>query len=439
MTSKTFPLSKLSGALAVALVMSMPSARAGVAPVLTSLYSFQGTPDGANPEADLIIDSNGNIYGTTIGGGAYGWGAVYQLTPNGGSWTETVLYSFTGGADGANPTSILSISSTGLIYGTAFGGGSVGYGTIFQLTPPILPGGTWTETVVHNFGVSGLDGINPQTKLLISATGDLYGTTYAGGLTGLGVVFQFSIATGQERILYAFNGGTDGAHPQSGLIDDQGRKFYGTTYQGGAPGYGTVFQLTLGTGGVWNEKVLYGFTGGADGGIPNPGMFLDRSGSGVLYGSTFWGGNINNCLESGYPSGCGVVFSLTPPTTAGQPWTEAVLYAFTGTVPDGAHPYPNLIFGVGGTIYGTTISGGTREDNCFVGSYRGCGTIYRLSPPVGTQDGAWTSQILHVFRNSDGGGPYGMIRGPVGSGVFYGATTLGGSSPSFGTVFQFKP
>jgi uncharacterized repeat protein (TIGR03803 family) len=437
MVAKTFRLSLLSGALALAILFSIPTAHAAQPPVLTSLYSFQGTPDGASPEADLVMGADGQLYGTTITGGAYGWGSVYALTPSDGSWTEQVLYSFTGGSDGASPQSILTVSGSGNIYGTTYSGGSMGYGTIFQLTPPTA-GGAWTESVLHNFGVNSLDGTNPQTKLLLSATGNLYGTTYSGGLSGLGVVFQFSLATSDERILYNFQGGTDGANPQSGLLADEGRKFFGTTYQGGAPGYGTVFQLTLGKGGVWNEKVLYSFTGGADGGVPNPGLFLDRSGSGILYGSTFWGGNIDDCLESGYPAGCGVVFSLTPPTQAGQPWTEAVLYAFTGATPDGAHPYPNLIIGVGGTLYGTTLSGGTREDNCFTAAYRGCGTIFRLSPPA-ESGGDWTNMILHVFRNSDGGSPYGMIRGPAGSGVFYGTTSFGGTSGLYGTVFQFQP
>jgi hypothetical protein len=435
-------LRNLSGVLAAALVVFGPCATAATTPSLTTLYSFVGASDGSAPEADLNIDENtGNLYGTTFAGGAFGWGAVYELLPpatSGGSWNEQLLYSFTGGADGANPQSGLTRdASTGILYGTTFSGGT-GFGVIYQLTPPAVQGENWSQTVLYSF-TGGLDGANPQARLLLSSTGVLYGTTKNGGAGSNGVAFKFEVSAMKFGLLYVFSGGKDGANPQAGLLVGE-KKFYGTTYQGGTPGYGTVFELVLTkshTGPVWKLKTLYPFTGGPDGGIPNAGLFMDASGS--LFGSTFWGGTNSNCLQSGYPAGCGVVFQLIPPTTQGGAWSETVLYSFTGVSPDGAHPNLNVIRGTNGTIYGTTYAGGSREDNCFVdSSFRGCGTIFRLTPPS-VAGGAYTETTLHIFRNKDGGGPYGMIRGLHRSGVFYGATYLGGSNGSFGTVFQFMP
>jgi hypothetical protein len=436
-------LPKLSGALALALMILLPYSAARAAfPTLSTLYSFQGDSDGSSPEADLILGPSGEIYGTTYAGGTFGWGTVFMLTAPaspGGAWSETALYEFTGGNDGANPQASLLLTSSGTLYGTTYAGGTLQLGTLFQLTPPASPGGAWTETVLYSFE-GGLDGANPQAKLLLnSKDGLIFGTTKEGGF-GNGVVFQYDLTMAQETIVYAFSGGNDGSNPQASLLVDKDHHIFGTTYGGGKEGYGTVFELALfkgPKGPVWREKVVYAFTGGTDGGIPNAGLFVDAAGN--LYGSTFWGGGATSCLESGYPAGCGVVFELSPPAKKGGPWAQTVLYTFTGTGSDGAHPNLNPLKAVGGAIYGTTYSGGNREDNCFgVGSYTGCGTIYRLTPPA--QSGSpWTETTVHIFRDKDGGGPYGLIRGPAGSGVLYGATYLGGSSGAFGTVFEFKP
>lgn len=446
-------LPKLSGALALALMILLPYHAAQAAlPSLTTLYSFEGNDDGSAPEADLILGPSGEIYGTTYAGGTFGWGTVFMLTPPasaGGAWAESILYDFTGGDDGANPQASLLLASNGTLYGTTFTGGTLQFGTLFQLSPPASPGGAWTETVLYNFQGGPVDGANPQSKLLLSTKADvLFGTTKGGGVDNSGIVFQFSLSTQAYSVLYNFtgnvSGSTDGADPQASLLVDKDHHIFGTTYGGGASGSGTVFELALFKGAnghvEWKEKVIYSFcslTACADGGIPNAGLFLDASGN--LYGSTFWGGNGTNCLESGYPSGCGVVFELSPPAKKGGNWTQSVLYGFTGKGSDGAHPNLNPLKAVGGAIYGTTYSGGNNEDNCFGGgSYRGCGTIYRLTPP-GQSGSPWTETTVHIFHENDGGGPYGLIRGPAGSGVLYGATSVGGTSGDFGTVFQFMP
>jgi len=450
MITNRISLPKLSGALALTLMILLPYHAAQAAfPTLTTLYSFQGDSDGSSPEADLILGPSGEIYGTTYAGGTFGWGTVFMLTPPaspGGAWTESILYEFTGGDDGANPQASLLLDSDGTLYGTTFTGGTLQLGTLFQLTPPASPGGAWTETVLYNFQGGPVDGANPQAKLLFNAkAGILFGTTKGGGVDGSGIVFEFSLSTLSYSVLYNFTGNSSGSHdgadPQASLLVDQDHHIFGTTYGGGASGYGTVFELALFKGAnghlEWKEKAIYSFTGLSDGGIPNAGLFLDAAGN--LYGSTFWGGNGTNCLESGYPAGCGVVFKLSPPAKKGGDWSQSVLYAFTGMGSDGAHPNLNPLKAVGGAIYGTTYSGGTSQDNCFGGgAYRGCGTIYRLTPPA-ESGSPWTQTTVHIFRERSGGAPYGLIRGPAGSGVLYGATALGGSSGAFGTVFQFMP
>jgi uncharacterized repeat protein (TIGR03803 family) len=256
---------------------------------LNVLYSFSGGSDGALPFAGLIADAAGNLYGTTNGGGAGGQGTVFELDPSG---TLTVLYSFTGGND-ASPWAGLIADAAGNLYGTTEGGD--GPGEVFQLTP------SGTLNVLHDF--TGRDGAVPHGVLIADSAGNLYGTTHNGGTSGYGTVFQLT-PSGALNVLYSFTGGSDGAYPEAGVIADMAGNLYGTTYGGGAAGQGTVFQLT--PSGALN--VLHSFTGGSDGGRPVADLLADAAGN--LYGTTSSGGATASC-----PGGCGTVFQLTVPAS----------------------------------------------------------------------------------------------------------------------------
>ena len=262
------------------------------------LHSFNNT-DGANPEAGLIFDTAGNLYGTTDQGGTYGFGTAFELTPQGdGGWTEKVLHSFNfNETDGANPEAGLIFDRAGNLYGTTNGSGSGSVGTVFELTP--RADGSWKEKVLYSF--DGSDGSNPEAGLILGAAGDLYGTTSSGGSDNLGTVFKLTPnADGDwtEKVLYSFNE-TDGAYPEAGLIFDASGNLYGTTVGGGTNNDGTVFELTSEGGGSWTEKVLHNFNG-SDGFGPYAALIFDTAGN--LYGTNSGGGTHND----------GTAFELTP-------------------------------------------------------------------------------------------------------------------------------
>jgi uncharacterized repeat protein (TIGR03803 family) len=310
--------------------------------VETILYSFYQGVDGGQP-AGLIQGADGNFYGTTTYGGAPGnvnsanpgKGVVFKLTPTG---TETVLYAFQGGTDGANPGALIQ-GSDGNFYGMTGRGGTAGYGTVFKITP------AGVETVLHSFQ-GGADGVSPAAgaALLQASDGNFYGTTPTGGANscgsinnGCGIVFRIT-PSGDESVLYSFKGGVDGSSPQSPLIQGGDGDFYSTTVEGGTAGFGTVFKIT--PAGV--ETVLHTFPGGADGFYPGP---LLQASDGNLYG-TAGGGAFN----------FGTIFQLTP---AG---VISPQYSFQGNpnpagAPDGANPL-SLILGRDGVFYGVTVIGG---------------------------------------------------------------------------------
>ena len=257
----------------------------------TVLYSFRGTSvgDGSGPQGALLLDKKGNLYGTTASGGAYGYGTVFELTPpatQGGAWTEAVLYSFKGGTDGANPASELIFNSTKLV-GTTPLGGSSNFGTVFQLTPPTKKGKPWTEVILYNF-TGRADGGKPYGGVVLK-TKVLYGTTLDGGSGSQGTVFELTppaVVGGAwtESVLYSFTGGTDGGKPYARAIFGKAGALFGTTGLGGA-GYGTVFELKPGTNGAqWTESVLFTFGGGPDGAYPRYGVVTDAKWN--LYGTT---------------------------------------------------------------------------------------------------------------------------------------------------------
>jgi len=495
----------------------------------TALYTFTGGADGGYPFAGVVRDGAGNLYGTTSGGGnASGAGVVFKLAPPaqpGGVWTETVLYTFTGGADGAYPNAVIR-DGAGNLYGTTAGGGSAsGAGVVFELNT------AGQEKVLYTF-TGGTDGGDPNAGVIRDASGNLYGTTEGGGASGAGVVFMVDVA-GQEKLLYTFTGGADGGSPYAGVIRDALGNLYGTTYGGGVSGQGVVFKLdtaaqetvlyaftggvdggsiqagvigdaagnlygtsffggpggdlgygvvfkvdtasqysavytfpppldgaspdagvirdaagnlygTASSGGAGNagvvyevhvtsqgtrghQTVLHAFTGGADGSDPQGGLIADAAGN--LYGTTAYGGDLSGpaCAPS---SGCGVVFKLAPPAQPGGAWTETVLYNFTGA-PDGAYPIAGVIMDSAGNLYGTTINGGTS----------GAGAVFKLAPPA-QPDGAWTEAVLYSFSGLDGAYPRsGVIMDSANN--IYGTTFEGGGSGcgvyGCGAVYKLDP
>jgi uncharacterized repeat protein (TIGR03803 family) len=306
----------------------------------TVLHSFTGGADGASPHAGLIRDAQGNLYGTTLSGGASDYGTVFRVTATG---TETVLYRFTG-ADGASPYAGLIRDAQGNLYGTTYGGGTYGNGTVFKVTL------TGTETVLYSF-TGGADGGNSVAGLIRDAQGNLYGTTQIGGAYGYGTAFKLT-PTGTQTVLHSFSV-VDGAYPLA-LIGDGKGIFYGVS-GGGAVDSGKVFKLTL----TGKEKVLYSFTGGVDGSVP---LGIVRDPEGNLYGTTSYGGDLNGC-NSNPPYGCGVVFKLTPTGT------ETILYSFIGGT-DGQRPFAAPIRDAQGNLYGTTYFGGAY----------GYGTVFKVIP-----------------------------------------------------------
>ena len=422
-------------AIALTVMVVAGGIQVPAAPVESILYRFQSGLDGAQPYGALLADHAGNLFGTTVSGGAYGYGTVYELTrPSGavGSLTEKVLYSFQGGNDGAQPYSTLVFDDAGNLYGTTNSGGNGPdcylCGTVFKLSPPANPGGSWTESVLYTF--DGADGAYPYAGLNIDEDGNLYGTTYSGGVNFEGTVFELSPpnhpgGTWKEKVLYSFTGGADGGLPYAGVLRRAG-VLYATTILGGAYGYGAVFQLSRAGGrGNWSESVLYSFTGGTDGAEPFGGVLFDRQGR--LYGTTASAGN-TNCGGVG----CGTVYQLTPPAAAGAAWVETTLYGFTGGL-DGGVPFDNLTAGREGALYGTASSGGGSSPGCI--GY--CGTVFQLTPPASTQS-PWVESTVYEFNGAtDGAYPASGLL--LNQGVLYGTTTSGGDPNNDGAVFRIIP
>jgi uncharacterized repeat protein (TIGR03803 family) len=377
--------------MAFVCVLLLGAVRSAQAQSETVLHNFLGKPDGANPVTGVILDAAGNLYGTTDNGGTSGLGSVFKLAPDG---NETVLYSFAGQAEGENPFAGLVRGKKGYLYGaTLYSQDNVSYGTLYKVSPKGV------HTVLYAF-TGGADGADPYGEnLILDKAGNLYGTGYGGGTFEYGVVFELS-ASGTESVLYSFTGGTDGGRPYAGVVQDKLGNFYGTTLQGGAFGLGTVYKLTpSGT-----ETVLHSFAGGSDGATPYGGVILDKKGNlygtttdgglsnagivfkispagtetvlytfaggpdganptvslvrdkaGNLYGTTYNGGNGNG-------SGDGTVFEISPSGT------HTVLHTFTGGA-DGAVPDAGLILDKHGSLYGTTLGGGI-----------GFGVVYELTP-----------------------------------------------------------
>jgi uncharacterized repeat protein (TIGR03803 family) len=248
--------------------------------------------NGDGPEGGLIFDAAGNLYGTTYSGGSeqsrgncqFGCGTAFELSPTvDGGWTQKTLHNFGGAGDGGHPMAALIFDGAGNLYGTTSGGGAFGLGTAFELSPD--PDGGWTERILHNFGGVG-DGETPKASLILDAAGNLYGTTYAGGAFSLGTAFRLSPQLGggwTESILHSFGTGEDGSALFAGLIFDASGNLYGTAWMGGAFGGGTLYELIPEAGGDWTEKTLHSFGNGKDGSGPHGELILDPEGN--LYGT----------------------------------------------------------------------------------------------------------------------------------------------------------
>jgi uncharacterized repeat protein (TIGR03803 family) len=394
-----------------AAVAILASAAWAAAPQL--IYSFGGNADGEYIDSDLVIDGAGNLYGTSVQGGTFGSGTVFQLTPSGTGWTHTVLYGFTGGADGGEPYKGVTVDSQGNLYGTAVtgGGGSCegGCGVAYKLTHS---GGIWTQTVIHTFS-GGNDGSGPGSGLTLGPKGTLYGMTPTGGANGQGVIFLLSPTPNgkyQLKVAHAFTGGDDGAGGSAGRLLLSKGNLYGVTTVGGANGKGIVFQLSRKTG-SWQLTTLYAFKGQPDAGFPYGGLAFDSTGN--LYGTTYYDGANN----------LGSVYQLSRQTDG--TWQEKVIYSFRGGK-DGSNSISNVVFDKTGVLYSTTSAGGASCD---------CGVIFKLTPGL---NGKWKENVKYRFKGApDGGFVYNGMVGD-GAGNFYGATVHGGAGDD-GTVYKFTP
>lgn len=362
----------------------------------TVLHSFTDGSDGGYPEAGLVFDQVGNLYGTTTSGGLYDQGAVFELSPSSGGWSETVLYNFTGQSDGGYPAAGLVVDESGSLFGTTYRGGS-GYGTVFKL---YRAGTRWNEIVLHNFG-EGSDGMNPS-GLSVDRKGRAFGTTQFGGTHGTGTVFGMQLSAGvwQYATLYSFgNSETDGSNPTGGVIVGKGERLYGTTQNGGY-GRGTVFALSYTPSG-WNEEIIYDFEGGYDGTTPLGGLVADSAGN--LYGTTYSGGSYND----------GTVFELSP---SGQGWTKAIIYEVNNDL-FSPQNFGALTFDHSGNLYGETR-----------------GTIFELTPSNGT----WSESTFFEFNAADGDEPNGNLIADE-KGNLYGTTYYGGNPFGVGVAFEITP
>jgi uncharacterized repeat protein (TIGR03803 family) len=394
------------------------------------LLSFNGS-SGAQPRGGLVFDKAGNLYGTTAIDGPSFYGGVFQLTPGpNGTWNENVLASEVESFAG------LTFDRAGNLYGTSYTS-LYPWGSIFELTPG--PNNTWTETTPYGFG-GGTDAGTPLSSVIFDSAGNMYGTTYYGGIMGgcngdgCGTVYQLTPGpndTWTESVLHRFsNTGGDGSSPEAALVLDGSGNLYGTSLGGGLVNggcigsndtCGTVFELMPGPGGTWTTSTIYQFCSVGnctDGKAPSGSLVVDAAGN--LYGTTGQGG----------AHGCGSVFELTP--GGGGAWSEKVLYSFGAVASDkdGCGPLANLIFDASGNLYGTAQFGGAHS----------WGVAFELV----NKKGKWTEKVLTSFTGKNGAYPYcGLVFD--GAGGLYGTTSVGGSTfnkrtgSGDGAVFELIP
>ncbi len=390
----------------------------------TVLYSFAGRPDGVSPSGGLLFDSAGNIYGTTVSGGTHsctynvGCGTVYELTPSANGYIETILYNFCGTNnsstcnDGANPSGGLIWDRFGNLYGATFGGG-IGDGIVFELSPPVSQGNSWTETTLWEFGIRKNDGIHPyQGRLNWDTAGNLYGTTWDGGSHGDGTVFELSpngSGGWNEKVLLNFSG-ANGEAPVYGVAIDAAGNLYGTAPYGGpvtascSSGCGTVFELSPAANG-WIRRLIYGPTG-MNGSNPFSTLSIDSEGN--LYGTLAYGGE-SGCYAD---RGCGVLFRLAPNSEGEFKKYSVLLNAQTG------NPMAGVAVGADGGLIGTSYWG----NNVYEIKNGTAATLYQFCSQPACADGTDPSAGIPVLHN----------------GIIYG-NTLGGGEFGNGVVYSVSP
>jgi uncharacterized repeat protein (TIGR03803 family) len=353
-------------------ILAVPARAGSARPHIVLRHAFG--PAAQTPYAGLVRGQAGRLYGTSYGGGAAGAGAVFELSPPGpgrGAWTETVIHGFArpGANDGAHPAAALILGAQGVLYGTTSTGGgpgNAGGGTVFALTPPALPWAGWTARTLFVFPRVNGAASAPAGRLLTDGSGALFGTTMAGGL-GLGSVFRLT-------------------PPVSG-------------------------------GGNWTETTLHAFgSQPLDGATPLSGLVAD--GTGALYGTT---------AETAGRPGDGTLYRLTPPPAGQGAWSAQILFNFPANGAYGSRPDSDLTIDARGTLFGTTVGGGTR----------GNGAVFRMAPPAHAAD-PWHVSLLYSFTGhfGDAGPEGGVVFGPRGTLL---GTTGGAVKYQHGAVFQLIP
>jgi hypothetical protein len=383
------------------------------------IYSFAGGSDGAYPQSDLILDSAGNLYGTTSQGGVgcngQGCGTVFELKRSQNGWTKDILYSFAGGSDGEGPRAGLIFDKAGNLFGTTGG-------TVFKLTPN--GHGGWTESVIYAFASNGSAGAGPKNDLVFDSQGNLYGTTSQGGIGGqcgewgCGSIFQLTPhadSSWTETTIHSFTGGADGGEVSSGVVLDSLGDIYGLTSTGGTgkceasesiPGCGIVFEFSHDSIGGWTETVIYNFVRGGGYAVnPSSGLILIDADY-LLLTSTAGG------------DGFGAVLELRRSQTKG--WEQSILHRFYGN-PDGWWPVGKIV-DTDDSLFGATSGGGVIRQNG--------GMVFELKRSAA---GDWRERILHDFTGAPDGNYPGAGVVSDSSGHLYGTTQWGGGG--FGCTF----
>jgi hypothetical protein len=395
------------------------------------LYSFGG-PDGAGPLFGVVGDAAGDIFGATVFGGERSIGAIFQLTPGSSGYTESVLYSFRGAEDGDKPTGIVR-DAKGDIFGFGAIDGTGGGGTVFELTPATSG---YRFRLLYSFGPSFYAG-GPVGAAVLGKLGAIYGVTQFGGATNSGIVFKLTRSGAGYAFsdIYDFPGGAGGYLPQAGLTVGGNGAIYGTTYYGGdmngcSGGCGEVFRIKPTRAG-YVESVIYRFHGSLDGSNPYSRLTIDDA-TGTVYGTTEYGGTARHL--------CGTVFKLAP-SAAG--YIHSILHSFNGG--DGCLPLGKVFIGQNGALFGTADIGGTGCNGI------GCGLVYELIP----SGNRYVHKTLYEFLGPkhaafDGAEPEDCALIADGNGAIYGTTRSGGSATQCadggpggalgcGTVFKVVP
>ena len=401
-----------------------------------TLFNFPGGAMGSGPMSGLVMDKDGNFYGTTFGTTILpSSSVVFKLSRTSQGWTETVLHLFTGQGDGINPAAGVTLDGKGNIFGTTQYGGTANCtngsgsscGTVYELSPN--GSGGWNEQLLYSFPSTGAT--NPTAGVILDAMGNVYGTASIGGISscpssniGCGAVYKLTheSAGWTFRTLHYFHwmqSRPDGALPQASLFEDAQHNLFGTTVVGGTADAGSVFELSPTQSGAYTISLPGSFQTTGDSGLePSSGLIRDQQGN--FYGTTSFGGTVNSACRFG----CGTVFELSPGASG---WELQILYSFQGGT-DGIMPlHTTLAMDAKGNLYGVTAQGGTTGCNC--------GVVYELSPSTG---GGWSEKVLYAFQGgTDGAFPGGTIVVDAGGNV-YGTTQAGGPNGA-GTVYKIVP